>query len=169
MTSLTKIACAFVLAGGLAAPAIAAPGDAGSGPTTGATSTNDAGSGPTKGANNETKSKMTPAQSSMNNPTNMRISQKLRDDLGKAGFKDITIMPSSFLVRAKDSQGNPVMMVINPDSVTAITEETQGANSASNAHHNTGAMSNSNSAGATPGPNSTGGSQPVTPGGANKP
>src|SRR5271166_3332922 len=126
MTSLTKIACAFVLAGGLAAPAIAAPGDAGSGPTTGATSTNDAGSGPTKGANNETKSKMTPAQSSMNNPTNMRISQKLRDDLGKAGFKDITIMPSSFLVRAKDSQGNPVMMVINPDAFTEVTEHSEG-------------------------------------------
>ena len=43
------------------------------------------------------------------------ISQRLRDDLTKAGFTDITIMPSSFLVRAKDSQGNPVMMVINPD------------------------------------------------------
>ena len=31
-------------------------------------------------------------------------------------------MPSSFLVRAKDSDGNPVMMVINPDSVTELTE-----------------------------------------------
>ena len=30
----------------------------------------------------------------------------------------ITIMPSSFVVRAKDSQGKPVMMVINPDSLT---------------------------------------------------
>ena len=50
MTSLVKFACAFVLAGGLAAPALAAEADAGSGPTTGATSTNDAGSGPTKGA-----------------------------------------------------------------------------------------------------------------------
>ena len=49
MTSITKYACAFVLAGGLASPALAAQGDAGSGPTTGATSTNDAGSGPTKG------------------------------------------------------------------------------------------------------------------------
>jgi len=53
-------------------------------------------------------------------PTHM--SQRLRDDLTKAGFTDITIMPSSFLVRAKDSQGNPVMMVINPDSLTEVTE-----------------------------------------------
>jgi hypothetical protein len=76
-------------------------------------------------------------------------------------------MPSSFMVRAKDAQGNPVMMVINPDSVTAITEETQSTSAASNADH--GATINNNSAGVTPGPSSTGGSQPVTPGGAAKP
>ena len=33
-------------------------------------------------------------------------------------------MPSSFVVRAKDSQGKPVMMVINPDSLTKVTEHT---------------------------------------------
>ncbi len=38
-------------------------------------------------------------------------------------------MPSSFLVRAKDKSGNPVMMVINPDSVTAVTEIEQPGNS----------------------------------------
>ena len=47
MTSFSKYACAFVLAGGLATPAFAAQGEAGSGPTTGARSINDAGSGPT--------------------------------------------------------------------------------------------------------------------------
>jgi hypothetical protein len=31
------------------------------------------------------------------------------------------MMPSSFMVRAKDRDGNPVMMVINPDSVAAVT------------------------------------------------
>jgi hypothetical protein len=54
------------------------------------------------------------------------ISQKLRADLARAGFTDITIMPSSFLVRAKDSEGNPVMMVINPDSLTEVTEHSEG-------------------------------------------
>jgi hypothetical protein len=54
------------------------------------------------------------------------ISQKLRSNLAKAGFTDITIMPSSFLVRAKDSEGNPVMMVINPDSLTEVTEHSEG-------------------------------------------
>jgi hypothetical protein len=32
-------------------------------------------------------------------------------------------MPESFLVRAKDKRGNPVMMLVNPDSITAVTEE----------------------------------------------
>ena len=50
MTSISKYACALVLTGGLASPALAASGDAGNGPTTGATSTNDSGSGPSKGA-----------------------------------------------------------------------------------------------------------------------
>jgi hypothetical protein len=50
MQSIAKVGCAFILACSLAGPASAAQGDAGSGPTTGATSTNDAGSGPTKGS-----------------------------------------------------------------------------------------------------------------------
>jgi hypothetical protein len=174
MTSLAKFACAFVLAGGLAAPALAAQGDAGSGPTTGATSAKDAGAGPTQGAASKPgsmgESVNQNGQSGMNagqgatTGANMHIAQKLREDLGKAGFTDITVLPSSFLVRAKDSAGNPVMMVINPDSMTTITEETQGSNSASNSNHMGG---NSNS-GATPGASSTGSAQPVTPG-ATKP
>ncbi len=53
------------------------------------------------------------------------MSQKLHDDLTKAGFTDISIMPQSLLVRAKDAQGNPVMMVVNPDSLTEATEHTE--------------------------------------------
>ena len=45
----------------------------------------------------------------------------MQDNLAKAGFTDIKVMPESFLVRAKDQQGNPVMMVINPDSFTEVT------------------------------------------------
>ena len=167
MTSLTKITCAIVLAGGLAAPAVAAQGDAGSGPTTGATATNDAGSGPTQGATSNAGSiGKTTSPSSMNGQSAtkggaMHVAQKMRDDLTKAGFTDIQIMPSSFVVRAKNSSGNPMMMVINPDSVTAFTEENGGTNSASSSSH---AGGTNNGAGATPGPSSTGGSQPVTPG-----
>ncbi len=50
------------------------------------------------------------------------VQQQVRKNLQDAGFTDIQLMPSSFLVRAKDKSGNPVMMVINPDSITAVTE-----------------------------------------------
>jgi hypothetical protein len=51
------------------------------------------------------------------------LQQEVQNNLKSAGFTDIKIMPESFLVRAKDKSGNPVMMVINPDSITAVTEE----------------------------------------------
>lgn len=150
MTNITKLACAFVLAGGLATPAFAAsPGAA----------NNDQNTSNSQNAMTNDQNAQA-GQQQMTNP--MHISRKLRSDLSKAGFTDITIMPSSFMVRAKDSQGNPVMMVINPDSITAITEQNQGTNAASNANHDNGQMKTNN--GATPGPASSGGSQPVTPG-----
>jgi hypothetical protein len=50
------------------------------------------------------------------------VRQQVQKNLQDAGFSDINIMPSSFLVRAKDKSGNPVMMVINPDSITTLTQ-----------------------------------------------
>lgn len=95
MTTLSRTVCMLVLGCGFAGSALAAMDSAGS----------------TSGQN-----------AAPNAQAPAHLGQKLRDDLTKAGFTDITIMPSSFLVRAKDSQGNPVMMVINPDSLTEVTE-----------------------------------------------
>lgn len=47
--------------------------------------------------------------------------QQVRQNLEAAGYTDVKVMPESFLVRAKDRSGNPVMMIINPGSVTAVT------------------------------------------------
>ncbi len=142
MIRLSGIATALLLASAFAVPSFAAQGDAGAGQTMGATKSNDAGSGPTQGANGMNNPS---GASNITSPTgaNMQgssaqnvpagaihIAQKMRDDLSKAGFTDIRIMPSSFLVRAKDSSGNPVMMVVNPDSITEITEEKSGTNAA---------------------------------------
>ncbi len=110
MTALSKTLCALLLAGGFAGSAAAA--------TT---------SAPTPPASTAGQSATPNAQA----PTH--IVQRLRADLGKAGFTDITVMPSSFLVRAKDSQGNPVMMVINPDSLTEVTEQSAPAPAVSGA------------------------------------
>jgi len=101
MNALGKTLCAILLTCGIAGSAAAA------------TNTAPAGSA---GGENAAPPPQAPSH----------ISERLRNDLTKAGFTDITIMPSSFLVRAKDSQGNPVMMVINPDSFTEMTEHSQG-------------------------------------------
>lgn len=61
------------------------------------------------------------------------IGTKIHDNLQAAGFTNIQVMPSSFLVRAKDQDGNPVMMVVNPDSVTAITDVNQTTGAAGQA------------------------------------
>jgi hypothetical protein len=98
MTALSRTVCVLVLGCGLAGSALAAMDSGGS--------ASDQNAPP-------------------NAPAPTHLSQRLRSDLAKAGFTDITIMPSSYLVRAKDSQGNPVMMVINPDSLTEVTEHAE--------------------------------------------
>jgi len=40
----------------------------------------------------------------------------------QSGFSDIRIMPSSFMVRAKDQNGNPVIMSVSPEQVTEVSE-----------------------------------------------
>lgn len=53
---------------------------------------------------------------------NMNVRQQLQDQLTKAGFTNITVMPSSFYVHAKNKQGDPVAMVIGPEGFTEVTE-----------------------------------------------
>jgi hypothetical protein len=52
----------------------------------------------------------------------MSIRQQIQAQLTKTGYTNVTIVPSSFFVRAMDKQGNPVDMVIGPDSFTTVTE-----------------------------------------------
>ena len=107
MKMLTTNAVALLIAGGLATPVLAAN----------TTPMNE--KSPTAAHQNETE-----------NPATTTLRQQVANDLSKAGFTDIKVMPESFLVRAKDSKGNPVMMVINPDSVTAVTEMDASKNTA---------------------------------------
>jgi sporulation protein YlmC with PRC-barrel domain len=46
----------------------------------------------------------------------------VRDMLQKQGYSDVRVMPVSFVIHAKDKDGNPVVMGISPDSVTEIAE-----------------------------------------------
>jgi hypothetical protein len=54
-------------------------------------------------------------------PDTTQIEQQLHQDLSKAGYTDIKIMPGSFLVQAKDKQGNETEMMISPHSMTEVT------------------------------------------------
>ena len=45
------------------------------------------------------------------------LRSNLRNALEKAGYKDIRVAPTSFMVRARDTDGNPVVMAIGPELV----------------------------------------------------
>src|SRR3984893_6490907 len=45
----------------------------------------------------------------------------VRDVLQKQGFTDVRVVPQSFIIHAKDKDGNPVVMSVTPDSITAVT------------------------------------------------
>lgn len=62
---------------------------------------------------------------SMNGPS-------IRQDLQQAGYTNIKVMPASFVAEAKDKQGEPVTLLITPDSITTVVEEPASGKSASN-------------------------------------
>jgi sporulation protein YlmC with PRC-barrel domain len=62
-----------------------------------------------------------------NSQSNTKVRQELTQMLQKSGYTDIRVAPTSFMVRAKDQDGNPVVMSISPDSfaeMTAVTDTT---------------------------------------------
>ena len=62
-------------------------------------------------------------------PSAQSIGQNIRADLARAGYRDIQMVPDSFVVRAKDPTGASVMMVLSPNSITVVTEATPDENS----------------------------------------
>jgi hypothetical protein len=85
----------------------------------------------------------TNAQSSQSAQT---LPQQISQKLQKQGFKDVKVVPGSFLVSAKDQDGDPVTMVIGPHSMTMFT--TANANeSSNNANNENTSASNGSSAG----------------------
>lgn len=68
------------------------------------------------------------------------LQQRVAANLKQSGFTDVKIAPDSFLVQAKDKEGNPVTMWINPESFTEVValgdEKTQNSGSAAGAFEN---------------------------------
>ena len=71
-------------------------------------------------AHDQTPSMKSPANQTTHAKEGMRA--QLRDMLQNAGFTDIKVVPGSFLIHAKDKDGNPVVMNVSPDSFTEMTE-----------------------------------------------
>jgi Protein of unknown function (DUF1236) len=53
------------------------------------------------------------------NPPNQPVQAEVKKALEAAGFRDVEVEPSTFVVRAKDPAGSPVMMVISPEAFRA--------------------------------------------------
>ena len=51
---------------------------------------------------------------------------KLKQDLQKAGFSDVQVLADSFVVQAKDKEGNPTVMTLSPGGVFAISAISEG-------------------------------------------
>lgn len=59
------------------------------------------------------------AENNDQTPANLR--NNLTQMLRKSGYTDIRVAPSSFVVRARDDNGNPVVMSIGPDEFREVT------------------------------------------------
>ena len=76
----------------------------------------------TQNNQNQSTSASSTEQSSSQNSGSMNIRQELQNTLSKQGYTDISVMPSSFMVHAKDKKGEPVAMVVGPDLIVSVTE-----------------------------------------------
>ncbi len=66
--------------------------------------------------------------------SSQNVPEQIRSKLTEKGYKDVKVVPGSYIVSAKDKDGAPVMMVIGPGSTSMITmtpqqkEQQQGQN-----------------------------------------
>jgi hypothetical protein len=116
----------------------------------GAASAANSPSNSTSTSNNSANSQSSNSQSSsmsgsgnQMNHTNLR--QQLKSELNGDGYTDIKITPSSFFIQAKDKKGNPVAMVVGPDSFTAVTAVPTNASASASANGSNAGNSGSNS------------------------
>lgn len=54
---------------------------------------------------------------------------KIRDKLSEDGYKDITVMPTSYAVSATDKEGKPVLLLIGPSSASTLQQAPSTAQS----------------------------------------
>jgi sporulation protein YlmC with PRC-barrel domain len=70
-------------------------------------------------------------------PANQHLRSNLKNMLQKSGYTDIRVAPTSFMVRAKDADGNPVVMSVSPDSFSEVTDINAANGSTTGSANNT--------------------------------
>jgi hypothetical protein len=50
--------------------------------------------------------------------------EKLRQSLENSGFKNVTVTPEAFVIRAQAPDGSRVVMLLRPDEMTGVIEQT---------------------------------------------
>ncbi len=69
-----------------------------------------------------TASSSSAAQRPMSQADLQKVELKITNDLKSDGYTNVQVMPNSFLVHATNKHNDPVMMIINPNSVFAVTQ-----------------------------------------------
>ena len=59
-------------------------------------------------------------QSSPGSSVTADTQQKIRQSLEQSGFKDIRVVPESFVVRAQAPDGSRIVMLLSPDQLTGV-------------------------------------------------
>ena len=60
---------------------------------------------------------------------NPSMPDKIREKLSADGYKDITVMPTSYAVSATDKDGKPVLLLIGPSSAKTLQDAPSTAQS----------------------------------------
>lgn len=78
---------------------------------------------------NESAPQNQPSAMAENTQAPQELPRSLRQRLAQARFSDVNIVPGSFVITARDSNGRPVMMRITPNSMFYLTEIPAGSSS----------------------------------------
>jgi hypothetical protein len=77
--------------------------------------------------------------------TTQNLPAQIRSKLEQDGFTDVNVVPGSFLVSAKDKSGDPVTMVIGPNSMMMLTQVPNSTNATTGSAVATQGQSGANS------------------------
>jgi hypothetical protein len=59
---------------------------------------------------------------------------KLKQDLQKAGFSEVKVLQDAFLIQAKTKDGNPILMTIGPNGMSALKMSNSSGATTGQAH-----------------------------------